>query len=356
MSWTKSLRIGAVVLLSLLGGCAFTDPQSTLDVAGPIARSQLRLFNLTLWLGAGVFLIVAVALIYAVWRYRARSDDTELPPQIHGHALLETAWTIAPALLIVIIALATVPVIWENERISRPGDGDILEVNVTGYQWWWEFEYPSLGITTANELHIPVGQRVRLNLTSDDVIHSFWVPKLAGKKDLIPNQNNVMWMMADADKPGVYFGQCAEFCLTAHAHMRFRVVADTEDDFGAWVSAFQNAANQQVVAEPQIQQGAELFMRKGCAGCHAVRGVAQGQAGPDLTNFGQRLTVGAGILDNTPEDLARWLRDPQQVKPGNYMPVLWDENDTNAEAEIAALVAYLQSLGTAPAQSAQAHP
>ena len=338
-------------LSALLSSCELSSPQSFMETAGPVARSQVELFEFTFWLATGVFGVVTAALIYAIWRYRRRDSQEGLPPQVHGAMGLEIAWTLAPAVVLVILGIPTVNVIFQNQTHSSEEEAlsnDDLLVNVTGYQWWWEFEYPELGITTANELHIPTGRRVVLNLNSGDVLHSFWVPKLAGKRDLIPNQDNQLWLQAD--EPGMYYGQCAELCLTAHAYMRFRVIASDEQGFDTWVAAFNEDA-QRVAAQPQpFAEGEALFKTKGCANCHAVSGYAMGQGAPDLTNFGMRHTLAAGVLDNTPENLAAWLADPQAVKPGNYMPTLWAADDPERDTQIAAIVAYLQSLGgeTAP--------
>lgn len=333
----------------LLGGCALDGPQSIFDTAGPVARAQADLFIFIFWLATVVFIIVVGALVYTVFRYRRRGDDEgNVPEQIHGVAWLEALWTAAPAVILVIIAVPTVRVIFNTESRVEPTQDDLV-VNVTGYQWWWEFEYPELGITTANELHIPTDRRIVLNLTSGDVLHSFWVPRIAGKRDLIPNQDNQLWLAAS--EPGLYRGQCAELCLGAHAYMRFRVIASDAAEFSAWAATFGPSAVQRVqapVTDPLIAEGQDLFKTKGCANCHAVSGYAQGQGAPNLTNFGVRTSLAAGVADNTPENLARWLRNPQELKPGNLMPTLWAADDPNREDEIAALVAYLESLGADP--------
>ena len=334
--------VSTLVMLGL-SGCELSSPQSIMETAGPVARSQLELFEFTFWLATGVFAVVTAALIFAMWQYRRRDDQEGLPPQVHGSMGLEIAWTLATAVILVISGIPTVNLIFKNQSHVEASADDLV-VNVVGYQWWWEFEYPELGITTANELHIPTGRRVVLNLNSGDVLHAFWVPKLAGKRDLIPNQDNQLWLQAD--EPGMYYGQCAELCLTAHAYMRFRVIASDEQGFDTWVAAF-NEDTQQVAAQPNpFAEGEALFKTKGCANCHAVSGYAMGQGAPDLTNFGMRHTLAAGVLDNTPENLAAWLADPQAIKPGNYMPTLWAVDDPERDTQIAAIVAYLESLGT----------
>jgi len=338
-------------LTFILGGCAFDGPQSIFDTVGPVAEGQAEIFMLTFWFGVGVFAVVTVTLLYTVWRYRRRGDEEGLPEQIHGVAWLEVVWTLAPVVILIIVGIATVRLIFAQEASSP--EEDALKVTVTAYQWWWAFEYPELGIVTANELRIPVGRKVQLELHTADVIHSFWVPRLAGKVDNIPNQTNRMWLLAD--EPGVYRGQCAEYCGVAHAYMRFQVVAEPEDGFNNWVASFQDASGTQTAqADPLILEGRQLFSQKGCAGCHAVQGVSQNRVGPSLTSFGLRRTVGAGIMENTPENLARWISDPHEVKPGNYMPDLFAEGDPQADEEVAALVAYLQNLGDTTQRAAKA--
>lgn len=342
----KWLRIGAFAVLLLgLSACSLNDPQSTFDTHGPVARSQLRLFMLTLWWSIPVMLAVFGALFYSLFRFRQRQGDNTPPEQVHGNVRLELVWTVLPVFILIAIGVPTVRTIFHNQRrLSEADMGNALQVTAIGHQWWWEFEYPELGITTANQLHIPVGRTVNVRLRSADVLHSFWIPKLAGKRDLIPNQDNQLWF--SADEAGIYNGQCAEYCLGAHAYMRFRVVAQEEHEFLAWADTFQGTP-QQVSADPLVQRGQQLFVQKGCVGCHAVLGlgVAQNRVGPDLSNFGERLTVGAAVLPNTRENLARWIRNPQEVKPGNYMPVLWRPDDPNAAEEANAIAAYLQSLG-----------
>ena len=340
-------------LLGLLSGCALNGPQSIFDTVGPVARQQERLFIFIFWLAAAVFAVVAGALVYTIIRYRRRGDDDgSVPDQIHGVAWLEATWTAAPAVILVIIGVPTVGLIFRTESRVTPTQNDLV-VNVTGYQWWWKFEYPQLGITTANELHIPTGRRVVLNLNSGDVLHSFWVPRIAGKRDLIPNQHNQLWL--EANQAGLYRGQCAELCLGAHAYMRFRVIASDAAEFKSWTALFKPNAAEPVQAQApnqQIATGQALFKTKGCATCHAVQGYAYGEKAPNLSNFGIRTSLAAGVLENTPPNLTRWLRNPQAVKPGNYMPTLWATDDPNREKEIAALVAYLESLGKKPQLSA----
>lgn len=348
-------RVLPIVMLALLSvvlsSCSLVGPQSTFSTAGPVAAKQMWLFNYTLWMSLVVIAGVGGFLAYSVVRFRRKSGEDVMPEQTHGNVVIEVGLILLSTVIVIAVAIPTVAINFETGSYVEPTEEDII-VDVVGYQWWWAFEYPEEGIVTANELHIPVGKRVILNLDSADVLHSFWVPKLAGKRDLIPNQDNQLWFIAD--EPGLYYGQCAELCLGAHAYMRFRVKVDTEEEYAAWLASFNDTEAVQVQADPLITKGQQLFKEKGCAACHAIQGYAVGQESkPNLTNFGLRYSLAAGVLDNTPENLAKWLRDPQAVKPGNYMPTLWAEDDPNREEEIEALVAYLLSLGNEQEQTAQ---
>ncbi len=354
-------RLGGLLLAAilLLAGCEFAGPQSALDPAGPVAQAQKDIFLWTLWLSFPVMIGVGGVLVYSLFRFRARNsaDEGAIPVQTHGNTRLEIGMTIVATVIVVLVAVPTVRTIFATEQrvdVTALEEGDVL-VRATGYQWWFKFEYPELGITTANELIIPAGRRVVVELDSADVLHSFWVPNLAGKRDMIPNNRNQVWFVAD--EPGTYYGQCAELCLGAHAYMRFRVIAEDDAGFDTWVAAFQTAAEQTVQSDPLVQRGQQLVAQKGCIGCHTIDGyypnVAVGNADfPDLTNFGLRTTVGAAIAENTPENLAAWLRDPQAMKPTNRMPTLWAADDPDADEEIEAIVAYLLSLGVPDAAGA----
>ncbi len=344
------------VLTSVLTGCSLVDEQSVFAPVGPVAQEQLDLFMWTWYLSIPVMLLVGGVLVYVVVRYRRRKGDDSIPGQTHGNVLLEVVWTTIPVIIVILVAVPTVRTIFRTQSFVEAAGSDVA-VTVTGHQWWWRFDYPEHGITTANELHVPVGARVVLDLQTADVLHAFWAPRLGGKVDLIPHQDNQLWLQAD--EPGVFYGQCAELCLGAHAYMRFRVVVEPLEEFERWVASFQEPTIQTVSSDPLVQQGRTLLAQKGCIGCHAVdnyaEGVSYGQDRyPDLTNFGQRLTVGAGVLDATLENVTRWIMDPQSVKPGNYMPTLWAEDDPNREEEARAIAAYLLSLGAEPGQVADA--
>jgi cytochrome c oxidase subunit 2 len=287
------------------------------------------------WLSLVVFVLVIGLLVYFIARYRRRGPAS-MPDQVHGNTRLEILWTLAPVLIVAILAVPTVQLI--VSRADPPRDrGEVLEVTVIGHQWWWEFVYPSLNITTANDFHIPTERPINMNLTARDVIHSFWVPALGGKQDAIPNRFNSMWFRAT--EPGVYHGQCMEFCGLSHALMRHRAVVHSPADFEAWVRSAQSPAA--APSGPEATRGSELFVSKGCAGCHTIQGLprAVGQVGPNLTHFGSRTTIAAGVLEHTPENLRRWLSNPQAVKPGALMPNLGLTED-----ELNALVPYLEGL------------
>ncbi|ETW94987.1 MAG: hypothetical protein ETSY1_32495 [Candidatus Entotheonella factor] len=295
---------------------------------------QHEVFMVTVVVCTAVFLLTAGLLVYAIWRYRARPGHMEATwPHAHGNPKLEVSLIAVVTLLLLIIAVPNIRVLF---AASEPPDLDhALRIEVVGKQWWWKFSYPSLEVETANELHVPVGRTVVATLRTDDVIHSFWVPKLAGKMDLIPNKINHLWFQAD--EPGIYYGQCAEFCGPSHANMRLRVVAHDEAAFAAWVNAQQTVA--QAPADALAQEGERVFQQH-CTACHAVAGTpANGKVGPDLTHFGSRQTLAAGLLPNSPSNIARWLQNPQSVKPGSLMP-----NLGLSEAEITSLTAYLQHL------------
>ncbi|MCS7250886.1 MAG: cytochrome c oxidase subunit II [Thermoflexus sp.] len=328
--WARRWAGGFWILGIWLTGCTAQSP-SILAPVSPKGRAEAELFWFILLITAGVFVLVETLLLYAVFRFRAR-DLQAIPPQIHGNNALEISWTTATALGLAIIFALT----WRTMAATSTPPADALPVKVIGRQWWWEFQYPTLGITTANELVIPVGRPIRALVTSADVIHSFWVPQLGGKMDAIPGRENPVWLQSDVE--GVFYGQCAELCGISHANMRLRVRAVSEAEFQRWVEAQRAPAAQPV--EPLAQQGYQVFMSKACVGCHAIEGTpAQGKVGPNLTHFGSRTTIAAGLLENTPENLARWLDNPQAVKPGALMPRLGLTPE-----EIQALVAYLLSL------------
>jgi cytochrome c oxidase subunit 2 len=296
-----------------------------------------NLYVLIFWMAVVVFVGVEGFLLYTIVRYRRRSPD-ELPSQTHGNTRLEIAWTIIPALVLLVIAVPTIGTIFAADAVP---ENATQYVRVIGHQWWWEFEYPSLGIKTANELHLPVGETVRIDMTSTDVIHSFWFPRMGGKMDVVPTRTNHMWFTPR--ETGEFYGQCVEFCGTQHANMRMRLYVETPQQFQAWVQQQRAEATVPPAGSPAAQ-GAEAFVnpRNACIACHTVRGTtARGAIGPDLTHVGSRKTLAAGMIDNTPEEMARWIRHSQEVKVGNKMVL---PPGTPNDQDLAAIVAYLQSL------------
>lgn len=322
-----------VFILLLLTGCelGFTDtPQSFVAPDGPVAGMQGDLFLLSVWLMVGILVVVSVLLAYALWRYRDRGQK-EIPFQNPGDLRFEVVWTLIPTLLVIFLAVPSVRIAYDVAGLPR-GVDDALEVKVTGYQYWWKFEYPQLGIVTANELHVPVDRHIDFTLVSTDVIHSFWVPRLAGKVDANPGKQTHFWWLVD--RPGVYYGQCAEYCGTSHANMRMRVIAQAPEEFDAWVAdmrAAQATTPAAALADTPamdngsgtalIARGRELFMANACGACHALGdAAATGDVGPDLNNFGKRHTLAAGVYENTLDNLKEWIRNPDAMKPGVIMP------------------------------------
>ena len=408
--FTSAARWGRAALalggIALLTACDYNfwrmdGHQSTIKVEGPVARSQLEVFYVTCWVTLVIFILVGAVLAYASIKFKASTPEEEkaIPPeQGHGNPLIEIGLIGASILALVVIAIPTLKGIWYTYDVPEDRKADTYEVTATGYQWWFKFDYPSEQIagagalTTANELVIPAGRPVRVNLRTIDVIHSFWIPKLAGKVDMMPNRANHLWFQAD--QPGYYWGQCAEFCGDSHAVMRFRVVALGPKDFNDWLT--QQTSPARDVAPPRvaannapkaqfaslrvfkqnetghtakydtspldawkaqqfpekgenaalIAQGKALFKEKACLSCHEVRGHGYaGISGPSLTHFGARSTLAGALLENNTEQLHRWIHNPEAVKPGNKMAKGYIDNNIKLTAEDeVALVAYLQSL------------
>jgi cytochrome c oxidase subunit 2 len=328
-----ALALGSAALGLALGPAAALaqDPGSTLDPGGAPARAIADLFNVVLVLSAGVALLVWGLLFYCIWRFRER-PGAPIPRQVHGHTRLEITWTVAPFVLLAVLLVLELPLIFGDVR-AQP---DHLAVVATGHQFWWEFEYPDRGVLTSNELHIPVGVPVRVQLRSADVIHALWVPRLNGKIDMVPGQTNDLWLQADA--PDVYLGQCSELCGIQHAGMLLRVIADPPDQFAAW--AAHEAQSAAAPTSDLPRQGQQVFQTYACGDCHAIRGTpAVARAGPDLTHVASRQTLASGVIPNTPDEMRRWLENPQLIKPGALMPAF-----RLSDAELTALVAYLAEL------------
>jgi cytochrome c oxidase subunit 2 len=281
-------------------------------------------------LAAFVYVVVAGLIVYATVRGRRRGARTS---RLHEDAFIWIGGVAAPVVILFVLAVVTVHT---TEALRRPAR-DALAVDVAGEDWWWAVRYPGTDIVTANEVHLPVDRPVDLRLTSDNVIHSFWVPELAGKQDAIPGQPN--HLRFTPEETGTFIGRCAEYCGLQHAHMEIRVIVQTPTEFGRW-QARQEATRTEPVSD-EAAAGAAIFQRQACAGCHSVRGTsANGTVGPDLTDFGARETIGAGLLENNPRNLADWIRDAPSLKPGTVMPSFHSLDDRDVQQ----IVAYLESL------------
>jgi cytochrome c oxidase subunit 2 len=338
---TKALLSLAAALAFWPLSAAASNPGLTPNIFAPESAPAHLIHGLSLFVletTAGIFVVVMGLIVCAVVRFRRRPDDDGAePPQIYGSNPVEAAWTTLPFLMVVVLALATTRIIHEVQDAPKPRTA--LNVQVIGHQFWWEFRYPDLGITTANELHVPLAHSSRrrptfLDLRSADVAHSFWVPRLAGKTDLIPNKVNAMWI--EPERPGLFVGQCSQYCGTQHANMLLRVYVQAPEAFAAWVKTQQALA----AADPAVAAGRRVFERTACVNCHALNGAgAAGRFGPDLTHLMSRDTLGAGVLDNTPANLRAWIKKPDAFKPGVLMPAM---NLTDPELDD--LVAYLLTL------------
>jgi cytochrome c oxidase subunit II len=311
--------------------------QSVLAPAGIQSSSIHSLWSLLLWVSVGVYVITIAFVAISLVRGMRSSHRSESRAQT---SRLTTSVAAAVGLTAVILLGLLGASVWTGRAVASLQASSAVTIEVIGHQWWWEIEYedavPSQRVHTANEIHIPLSRPIVLKVTSRDVIHSFWAPNLQGKRDLIPGYTTAIWLQAD--RPGIFRGQCAEFCGLQHAHMAFDVVAEPEADFERWLDGMR-----QLASPPQGEQerrGREVFLTTKCAGCHTVNGTdAHGLVGPDLTHMATRSTIGAGTLPNTPEHMRAWVQDPQSSKPGNQMP----SNPLSAD-DVQALVAYLGTL------------
>jgi cytochrome c oxidase subunit II len=314
------------------------DTPSIFSPASTPADSIYQLSLFVLAICGAIFLVVFSLLLYSVVKFRQRpSDDGREPPQIYGSNQMELAWTVIPILIVVVLFLATARVIHAVEDARFPPG--TTEITAVGHQFWWEFQYPEQGFITANEVHIPVSDAkhptpTHITLLSADTDHSFWVPKLAGKTDLIPNRTNSMWI--DPHEAGVYVGQCAQYCGTQHAKMLLRVIVESREDFDRWIAG----QRQPVLQVDSVARGRQVFETTACVNCHTLSGTnANGKFGPDLTHLMSRETIAAGAALNTRENLKLWVKDPESIKPGSLMPAMQlDEHDLDAVTD------YLLSL------------
>jgi cytochrome c oxidase subunit II len=332
-----------LAVLAMLGLAGWAELPAALAPRGEDARAIADLFWGFFWVCAIVWLIVVIALLAAMMRRRGAGDEAAEPLADRARQERRAGRVVAAAIALTVVTLIVLTVLsyFTNRSIASVARDEHLKIRVTGHQWWWEVVYddpkPERQVATANEIHVPVGEPVELELLASDVIHSFWVPSLAGKKDLIPGRQNSQTLLVE--RPGVYRGQCAEFCGLQHANMHFQVIAQPSADFDTWVSEQQRPAP--TPTDTTVERGQQLFLGSSCVYCHTVSGTnATGAVGPDLTHVASRTTLAAGTIANTPDDLARWIADPQSVKPGTQMP-----GTTLTPEEMQELVAYLESLG-----------
>jgi cytochrome c oxidase subunit 2 len=331
--------VRATLLVAALAACRGASDQSALEASGPQAgRIEQRMW-FSFWTAAAVYVATILALAFAAWRARRRERDGEVPPREDDRRMsrgvgIGVAVTVAILIAFFFYDLRT------GSALSGPPTKNPLTIEVVGHQWWWEVSYadtsPHGRFTTANEIHVPVGQPVLFKLSSQDVIHSIWVPNLAGKKDLTPGYTQTVWFQADT--PGVYRGQCAEFCGHQHAKMALFIIAEPKAQYEAWVKHSQQPAPEP--GDSVTKRGRQVFLTSSCALCHAIEGTSAGSnAGPNLTGVGGRRTIAAGTLPNTRGNLAGWIVDPQRIKPGNHMPP-----NALESKDLDALLTYLQSL------------
>jgi cytochrome c oxidase subunit 2 len=327
------VRLALAALLLLVAGCVGGHhPQTIFAPRSDFSHELDGLFKNIFWWAVVVFLLVETLLLIAIARFRARPGAPE-PKPIHGHTVLEIGWTLAPALILVFIAVPTMRTVFDTAGRAPEG---ALRVQVIGHQWWWEYRYPTLSISAYNELHVPVRTPIQIELTSGDVIHSFWVPALGGKRDLIQGRTNRIAFKADST--GEYWGQCAEFCGASHANMRLRVFVQTDSQFQRWVDGQRDSPATPAKGSP-AEAGQAVFKRSACIGCHTIEGVAQGKVGPDLTHVAGRTTIAGALFPNTTESLHRWIMNAPSLKPGALMPP-----QNLSPQDLDAIVAYLQSL------------
>lgn len=322
------------VVLGLIVGLSACQPSPTfIASASPISNHEANLYKIILVMALVVFVLVEGALILILVRDRKHSYDQDLPRQIYGNTRLEITWTVIPILLVVALFIMTIQT--SNAVAVPDAQSSDLNIRVVGHRWWWEFDYLDQQIATANELHIPVGTTVQISLESVDVIHSFWVPQLAGKTDVVPGQHNTMWLKAN--QVGEFLGQCAEFCGTQHALMRFKVIVDSQEDFNTWVSQQQQAAYQ---PQTDAEQAGYAELTGACAACHSLdpSEIDTKKVGPNLAHLFSRNTFAGGTFDLNDGNLRSWMEDTQAMKPGNDMQI------TLTSEKIDNILAYLKQL------------
>lgn len=329
-------------------------PLTTTDASTEYGEAILGVYGTITYISIVVLVVVTALILYVIFRFRDDGSPGN-PEQIHGNTQLEIGWTLIPVVIVISLLVPTIRTIFELADAAPEG---ALEVRVIGKRWWWVFEYVEAGVVTANQLHLPADRPVSLLLESDTVIHSFWAPRLGGKRDLVPGRTNRIWFTINSNEDGIaagnphrYLGECAEYCGESHALMRFDVIAHAPDEFERWLAAMQQPVS--LPNDALIKRGEQAFTEGGCVGCHTILGndAARGTQGPDLTNYGNRLRLASGTVANTPENLKQWLRDPDSIKPGTTK----EGNPSRGldgmnipveltEEQIDALTAYLMAL------------
>jgi cytochrome c oxidase subunit 2 len=338
------LAVLALVLLCVPVTALVDPPDSSLsptNIFAPVSTPAHSIIGLSLFVlavTAAIFTIVFSLLVYCVLKFgKAADDDGREPPQVYGSNQVELAWTVVPVLIVVVLFLATARVLVGIQTAAQPRNA--IQVIAIGHQFWWEYRYPGLKVVTANELHVPVSDPADpsptfITLLSADTDHSFWVPRLGGKTDLIPNHPNSMWF--DPQQTGLYLGQCAQYCGTQHAKMLLRVYVQSRQDFDDWVAQQTQLAH----TSTSVSEGQRIFETTACINCHAVTGtVADGRFGPDLTHLMSRETIASGAAPNTPENLRLWIQNPDAIKPGSKMPAMG-----LSDHQLDAVTAYLTTL------------
>src|SRR5215510_7902939 len=337
-----AIRVVALLICftTLAGAASPGSLLSSTNIFAPASTPAKTIFGLSMFVlavTAVIFIVVGTLLVYSVVKFRSRATDAgREPAQVYGSTQIELAWTVIPVLIVAVLFLATARVIHAIQDAPKPAAA--VDVTVIGHQFWWELRYPKLGIVTANEMHIPASDPTHptptfLKLLSADTDHSFWVPELAGKTDLIPNRVNEMWL--DPWRPGIYLGQCAQYCGTQHAKMLLRVSVDRPADFDVWVRAQQRTA----VRDDKVAAGRRVFETTACMNCHTISGTAaNGRFGPDLGHLMSRATIASGAATNTPQHLRLWIQNPDAIKPGCLMPAM-----QLSDPDLDAVTAYLET-------------
>lgn len=332
--------LGSLALI--LSGCG-KENLTALVPKGYGSETSMNLIILTTVVMSFVFLAVIIPLVIVLLRFREKKRQEDfIPKQVEGNQTLETVWTVIPIILVIIMAVPTVIATFDLADTSEASEH--ININVTGNQYWWHFDYEDEGVQTSQDLYIPAGERVYLNMIAADVTHSFWVPTISGKLDVNPENVNTLYI--EAYEEGVYWGKCAEFCGPSHSLMDFKVIVVSPEEYDQWLADMGDVDPDEIPEDKVAAEGKELFEEKSCMGCHAI-GASPGQVGPNLTNFGNRTTI-AGILDPTKENLVDWIMDPESIKPGNLMTGKYPDLSDDEADKIAEYLLQLKETDVTP--------